>query len=637
MCGIVAVLGSPRGLDPPPPDALLKSLTTAVSALPGPSSDFGMWAGSLAESATDLQALNAPLRSSAGVRLLVAEEGLCRDLAAVLDRADSRLGELEARLDEVGEELDTATLETINSGLVRSRDLIWALARDRIGHADRVRSLAGGASDPAVVAGLSTLEVVMSALDRLEVRGRDSAGVHVFVDGCHASGLNVDLGELLTRRELDPLFTSGAVRRAGDESMSFAFKAAAEIGELGDNGRRLRREIADDRLLATCLEAGSGISVLGHTRWASVGVISEANAHPLNHEEAGGSGPYVVAALNGDVDNYQELLEAESLRLPAEITTDAKVIPVLMSRRLGEGHSLEEAFRSTVASFRGSVAIAAQSAVEPDRLLLALRGSGQALYVGLLDGAFVVASEPYGLVEQTSRYLRLDGETPGNPDSPEGSRGQIVILDRRAAGSLAGIRRVAYDGTELPVSDDEIQRAEITTRDIDRGDFPHFLLKEIHQAPASFRKTLRGKIRPVGDGGWEVRLGPEILPADVVAALRAGDIRRLVVIGQGTAAIAGRAVARALGDLLPENGVRVESLPATELSGFALRQDMSDTLVLAISQSGTTTDTNRTVDLVRARGARVIAVVNRRGADLVDKADGVLYTSDGRDIENLGV
>ena len=77
----------------------------------------------------------------------------------------------------------------------------------------------------------------------------------------------------------------------------------------------------------------------------------------------------------------------------------------------------------------------------------------------------------------------------------------------------------------------------------------------------------------------------------------------------------------------------MQALPATELSGFGLRDDLTDTLVVAISQCGTTTDTNRTVDLVRARGATVVAIVNRRNSDLVDKSDGVLYTSDGRDVE----
>ena len=79
--------------------------------------------------------------------------------------------------------------------------------------------------------------------------------------------------------------------------------------------------------------------------------------------------------------------------------------------------------------------------------------------------------------------------------------------------------------------------------------------------------------------------------------------------------------------------MRAEAVVATEFSGFQLRDDMSDTLVVAISQSGTTTDTNRTSDLARSRGAAVVAIVNRRNSDLVDKSDGVLYTSDGRDVE----
>src|SRR2546430_8006934 len=82
-----------------------------------------------------------------------------------------------------------------------------------------------------------------------------------------------------------------------------------------------------------------------------------------------------------------------------------------------------------------------------------------------------------------------------------------------------------------------------------------------------------------------------------------------------------------------ETSLRVDAVLATELSGFGLRSDVDDTLVVAISQSGTTTDTNRTVDLARARGAKIVAVVNRRNSDLTDKSDGVLYTSDGRDVE----
>ncbi|HEX9258501.1 MAG TPA: SIS domain-containing protein, partial [Acidimicrobiales bacterium] len=463
------------------------------------------------------------------------------------------------------------------------------------------------------------------------VRGRDSAGVHVMVWG-HGLDLATDaIRRMLTDRSADPLFTSGSVRVAG-HALSFVYKAAAEIGELGDNTARLRAAMRDDVLLHLAVQAPTArVAVLAHTRWASVGIISEPNAHPLNHEEeAATAGPYVVAALNGDVDNHADLKALHGLRLPSLITTDAKVIPTLVSRHAGSDGDLTEAFRRTVASFEGSVAIAAAAAPEPDRLWLALRGSGQALYVGLADSAYIVASEPYGLVEETARYLRMDGEAPARPGEPA-TRGQILVLDGRQAGELAGIRRMAYDGTEIPLSDTDVVTAQVTTRDIDRGAAPHFFLKEIQEAPGSFRKTLRGKVVERG-GLLRASVGERSLPARVRERLAAGEVRRVVAVGQGTAAVAARAFAQVMRSLAGSH-LAVQHMTATEFSGFHLSNDLSDTLLVAVSQSGTTTDTNRTVDLARGRGATVVGIVNRRNSDLCDKADGVLFTSDGRDVE----
>src|SRR5205814_7745320 len=131
-----------------------------------------------------------------------------------------------------------------------------------------------------------------------------------------------------------------------------------------------------------------------------------------------------------------------------------------------------------------------------------------------------------------SRFLRMDGEATG---------GQIVILHRDDAGSPAGLERLAYDGSTLPVADDEIAVAEITTRDVDRAGYPHFLLKEVSEAPESFRKTLRGKVVEA-DGRWRVQLGDDTLPLALRAKLREGAIRRVITIGQGTAAVAGERV-----------------------------------------------------------------------------------------------
>ncbi|MGE3619623.1 MAG: SIS domain-containing protein [Acidimicrobiia bacterium] len=628
MCGIIAVLRGPGPRRAVPVELLVGPLEAAVARLGG-----RLDAEAAQEAAGEIEGVDALLRSTDGVAALVRDEALATEVGALAARCAERVAAFEAELDgSTG--LPEGDLEATNAALLRLKDAAWALERDRLPTAVAVADLAGTHPSWSAIEVCTSIQQALSALDRLEVRGRDSAGVSVAVRG---HGLDLDdptVAALVAGRGDDPLFRSMSVRTY-DGHLDFVYKAAAEIGELGDNTRALREAIRADELLHLALRNDGAVgSVLGHTRWASVGIISQPNAHPIDSRELDrADGPHVIAALNGDVDNFADLKAADGLCIPAEITTDAKVIPTLVSRRMAEGSDAAVAFRNTVAAFEGSVAVAAESAATPDRLLLALRGSGQALYVGFADGAYVVASEPYGVVELTARYLRLDGETPADPGNPNASRGQIVVLDGTRAGTLEGVERMAYDGTPLPLDPAELAEAQVTTRDIDRGPFPHFLLKEITEAPVSFRKTLRGKLVE-RDGALRVELGEETLPAEVRAELRSGRIGRVQVIGQGTAHVAGQALADALRAALGEDhALRVEALPATELSGFGLRADMSDTLVVAISQSGTTTDTNRTVDLARSRGARVVAVVNRRQSDLTDKADGVLYTSDGRDVE----
>ncbi|HMG27508.1 MAG TPA: SIS domain-containing protein, partial [Acidimicrobiia bacterium] len=628
----MAVLRRSSGRMPPDGAHLLDELERAVVAL---GDDRTAGSDVLVRAAAHVEEVDTLLKGAPGVQALLADRALAVGVEHRVEQLQAAADRLEAALDASGAsptaDLSTAELEDVNAALVRLKDAVWAVGHDRLRTARAVADLSGSDLSRAAIEAFTSVQVALSALDRLEVRGRDSAGLHIFV---HHHALDLDdpaIARLLDERR-DPVFGSRAVRRAGD-ALSFVYKAAAEIGELGDNTAVLRAAIRADDLLHLVVSADTARAVvLAHTRWASVGIISDANAHPVNSEELDrADGPYVVGALNGDVDNYADLAAIERLDVPTEMTTDAKVIPSLVSRRLAAGEDLDEAFRATVASLEGSVAIAAGAADRPERVLLALRGSGQALNVGMAEDAFVVASEPYGLVEETATYLRMDGETPADPQRRGATRGQIVTLDAEEAGELAGVRRLAYDGTELPVTTDELQHAEITTRDIDRGASPHYLLKEISEAPASFRKTLRGRIAAGAGDRLTVELGPESLPDAVRGRLRDGTLRRVVAIGQGTAAVAGQSFAAALtsatGNLL------VDAMPATELSGFALRPDMHDMLVVAISQSGTTTDTNRTVDLVRARGASVVSIVNRRNSDLVEKSDGVLYTSDGRDVE----
>ena len=645
MCGIIAIVRRPATRPVPDEAEVIGMVEAAVAALAGAVSAVDQRLADLAQelraAAEDLHAANRLLSGVPGLRLLLAEPATADALGSLADTATASLAALDARLD-ANTSADPAELESLNEQLVRIRDGLWAIGRDRLRAARAVSDLlsaAGltpGSAPTAAAEAYLSVHQALSALDRLEVRGRDSAGLHLQVIG---HGLDPDdpaVAEALERRARDVTFGSGSVRMV-DGVLSIVHKTAAEIGELGDNTTALRDAIASDGLLAAALASSDArVLVLGHTRWASVGIISEANAHPLNSELLGEQTPYVVGAINGDVDNYAELLDGAAVQVPAAITTDSKTVPALMGRRTADGLEPGEAFRRTVAECEGSVAVAVCAAQTPDRLQLALRGSGQALYVGFADDAFIVASEPYGVVEDTSSYLRMDGEAVAAGASPGTGRGQIVELDAARAGLLEGVARRSYDGTSLPVASTEISTASITTRDVDRGDHRHYLLKEISEAPSSFRKTLRGRIIDT-PAGLDLSIGPETLPDEVRSGLRDGSVSTVLAIGQGTAAVAGESFALSLRTLLAEAAgeavLDVKALPATELSAFGLRSDMSDTLVVAISQSGTTTDTNRTVELVKARGASVVAVVNRRDSDLTDRADGVLYTSDGRDVE----
>ena len=214
------------------------------------------------------------------------------------------------------------------------------------------------------------------------------------------------------------------------------------------------------------------------------------------------------------------------------------------------------------------------------------------------------------------------------------------MLDQESAGGLDGITACFYDGTAIQFNNDSVQHTEITSRDIDRQDFPHYFLKEISEAPRSVARTLqnRWKVDKNHPDCTTIVLDEKTFPEKIVTALAENQIQRIYFIGQGTAGVAAQANADILEYYLNEPTLKIKALKASELSGFQLggqdgHPSMADTLVIAISQSGTTTDTNRTVDMVRSRGAHTLAIVNRRDSDITFKVDGVVYTSSGRDIE----
>ena len=438
--------------------------------------------------------------------------------------------------------------------------------------------------------------VALSALDRLEVRGPRLRRAPPAVRD-HGLDLDAPGDRRAARRRSGTTRCSASGRCARRRHLSFVYKAAAEIGELGDNTRALRA--ADHERRA----AAPGARRPTHARrpcsatpaGPASGIISQPNAHPLNSDEEGGGDDRARTSWRRSTatsTTIADLKAADGLRIAGRDHHRRQGDPdarVATESARASSRARRSARRSP--SFEGSVAIAASAAADARRPSCSpcAAAARRSTSVSPRTRSSSPAS-PTGSSRRPTRYLRIDGETPADPANPTPAAARSFVLDGDARRHARGHRAaVATTAPRCPSTEDDVARAQITTRDIDRGDYPHFLLKEIVEAPASFRKTLRGKLVERRRPALARRLGAGHDPDDGRATgCATARSTRVIVIGQGTAAVAGQSLAARARASLRRRARRCASsaMPATELSGFGLRPDMSDTLVVAISQSG---------------------------------------------------
>ncbi|HDH87398.1 MAG TPA: SIS domain-containing protein, partial [Desulfobacteraceae bacterium] len=568
---------------------------------------------------------------------------------------------------EENEHIKTLTLlpieenEIILERINLLKDIHWSLKEEILKNLEKVEELSiyknRKLSFPAFTH-LKYINTLFNNLDRLEVRGRDSAGISVITIIENKDYLEFEK-ELTKRSLLDEFLDRQkekilgnrciTVNRLGNTvSITFTYKIAVQIGHLGDNVKFLRKQIHDDRIFQLFITFPLIYqTIVAHTRWASVGEISESNCHPVDnitisngkiHESSDNTG-VIHTCLNGDIDNYfilKEEYERETKQsIPDEITTDTKIIPLQIQKYFCQGRPIDESFRLAVNDFTGFHAIAMHTDIAPGKIFLAQRGSGQTLFIGLGKECYSAASEIYGLVEETSRYIKMEGEQSVN-ESGGKKEGQIFILDQESSGELTGIKALYYNGEPIQLSEDIIKQTEITSRDIDRQDFPHYFFKEISESPESVEKTIQNRWRISQKNGKRhplIILDHKAMPPVLAEAFTQNKIRKILFIGQGTAGIAANACAELLRYYLTNSSIDIAPLKASEFSGSLLKKNLKDTLIIAITQSGTTTDTNMAIDMARQHGAYTMAIVNRRDSDITFKVDGVLYTSNGRDVE----
>ncbi len=334
-----------------------------------------------------------------------------------------------------------------------------------------------------------------------------------------------------------------------------------------------------------------GTTGIGHTRWATHGKPSDVNAHP--HPSCDGE---VVVIHNGIVENYAALRASlKALGHTFASDTDTETIAHLLEDELKSGAALLESLRRTALRLDGSQAIVAMSPLEPGAIVAARVGNAGGVVIGYGDDEMMLASDLAAILPHTQRVAFL-------------ADGQLARIDARGAAFIDS------SGTAVAVPQRTIPIDPVTAL---KGDYQHFMLKEIMEQPEALSDTIRSL----------VTFEPAELHLDDLAidAARLRDIRRVVLIGMGTslhAAMIGRRYFEELARLPAE---------VDNASEFRYRQPIigPDTLVVSVSQSGETVDVLEAMAIATEAAALQVTVCNTEGAQTTRVAGGTVYTRAG--------
>ena len=367
----------------------------------------------------------------------------------------------------------------------------------------------------------------------------------------------------------------------GYDSAGVALAAQGSIRVVKSKGRldRLRQKLAAQSLADSCCG-------IGHTRWATHGEPSDVNSHPH-------STPRVSIVHNGIIENYGVLKERLMVRGYTFVSeTDTEVLVKLIDSCY-QGEPLR-ALQQALAMVRGSYALGVLFRDFPDTIFAVKRESP--LIVGWGEGENFIASDIPALLKYTRRYSVLE-------------EGDMAVC------TAAGIR--FYDEFGEPVERQQLI-ADWDMEAAEKGGYPHFMLKEIHEQPAAITATVSPRVEK---GLPELRI-PELTDEKL------SSIRRVHLVGCGTAMHAGM-----VGKTAIEKLARVPA-EVDIASEFRYRDPILDPedLVIIISQSGETSDTLAALKLAKSRGVPVLAIVNVVGSSIARAADHVLYTYAGPEI-----
>jgi glucosamine--fructose-6-phosphate aminotransferase (isomerizing) len=513
-------------------------------------------------------------------------------------------------------------------------DTHWFFSSELNKTKELIESLAGQSStdisDASIILLRDITKIIHAIDNRLELRGRDSFGLSISLSSEHFSSDKIDRSNIIGNKE--ELFYS---RNKKIGTYTFVFKSCNSIGGLGDNANEIKNLIRNNKLFLELVKEGlvTSATIIGHTRWASVGAVSLDNTHPIGLAESNSNSnnSHVLTCLNGDIYNYKEILAEAKITnvLSKDETICTSDCLASSAYFLGKKDISIDSMSKMASNFFGSYAIAIQHSEAPEKLFLVKKGI-QGLYLGFSYDGTLFASDVYGLVETCRYFIPVDSDV-----ALELSASNIGT----ALNPKTSILNLKTESIKNLIKDD-LRITNITTRDIDKRGYQHFLEKEIYETRDIVEKTLNAYLQPeklveMTSLHSAINITENQIPSFIVDKLNNREIKKVVITGMGTcytAAVAISMYMRALlKSIIPD--MTVEPHIASEGSAFYVEPDMRDTLVIVIAQSGTTVDTNVYAQMAKERGASSLAIANKREGDVTFIVDGTAYIGEGRDIE----
>ena len=439
---------------------------------------------------------------------------------------------------------------------------------------------------PNLIIFLKNLLCELENINYLETRGRDSASLSFTVISNKKFGLTSSINSNNRLLSINTIDKNSYV-------LNVTIKYANQIGYTGENSNNILTKLINSKILSKInFNFAKKIIFMTHTRWATKGKVNLSNCHPLIVNDLRN---YIFYSMNGDINNF-DLLKNKYINPKTKIDKKCNNDLIILNEIFKKKH---------LKKLTGSFVILKHDLKKPGDISIIKNGS-QGLYFSQdINNNLIVSSDVYGLVNRSDKFN---------------------IIRNNAKFNLNEItKKKFFEFTKFIKTD-------LSTRDLSKKNFNSYFLKEINDTNLFVKRTILNNVNFAKNKLNELHL----FDKTTLKKFKDRKIKNIIFTGMGSCYTAAVGISKYLSHLFKVNQIheiKIESTIASEGSGFYLKKNMTDTIIVVLAQSGTTIDTNVFAKKARELGAYTISIVNKKQGDVTYIVKKNIYLGNGRDVE----